>query len=271
MLKKLVIAAVAVAVGLVVLKKTDVGSLMQVWWKDASTCCARQVPPETRIKQLKMEIGKIDDDIKTAVNALIQQELAHRDLKRAVESLKAEQTARKADMKVLIDGLEKESTRGAFKNEDLSSDRAQVKLDSLRAQYEAGKEALKVREQLLKSKTEQLELVEQRITKIKDKKGELTDMVAKMESQLELVRMKQLDSRAIDVDNSQVSKCEALHENLRKLIAEEELKAEKYAKYGLTPAAPETAVKEQRSTRADTLKAARAALAEEAENVVNKE
>jgi len=266
MLKKLVIAAIAVVVGLVVLRN----SLVQVWLKDAANGLSRSVSPETRIKQLKMEISKIDEDTRTAVNHLIQQEIAKRDLQKAVASLKAEQTQRKADMKVLIEGLEKENTAVTFKGDDLSPVRAQVKLDSLRSQYETAKEALKMRESLLQSKTEQVDALDQRITKIKERKGELTDMVAKLESQLELVRMKQLDSRAIDINDSQVSKCEALQDNLRKIIAEEELKAEKYAKYGLTHSAPELA-KEKRPSKNETLKAARAALGEETEKVVKDE
>jgi len=271
MLKKLVIAAAAVVVGLVVLKKTDLGSLVQVWWKDALSCASAQVSPETRIKQLKMEIGKIDNDIKVAVNALIQQELVKNDLKKAVDAIRTEQAQRKADMKVLLEGLEKEKAQVAFKNETLSSERAQNRLDSLRSRYEADKEALKVREQLLTSKTEQLALLDQRIRKITDKKGELITMVGQLESQLELVRMKQLDNRTIDVSDSQVSKCEALRENLRKSIAAEELKAEKYAKYGLTAATPEPTVNEARSSKAEAIKAARAALAEDEDKVVNKD
>jgi chromosome segregation ATPase len=270
MLKKLVIAAAAVVVGLVVLKKTDLGSLMQVWWKDATACAARQVSPETRIKQCKMEIAKIDDDIKVARNNLIQHALAHRDLKEAVETLKTEQIQRKADMKVLIEGLEKEKTRVAFKGDDMSTERAQVKLDSLRGQYEAGKEALKVREQLLKSKTEQVELLKQRITKIKDKQGELTDVVAKLEAQLELVRLKQLDKGTLEVNDSKVSECVQLTKNLRKMIAEEELKADLNAELGLTPGNLDTA-KDKGPSRSETLKAAKAALGEEPENVLTKE
>jgi chromosome segregation ATPase len=260
MLKKLVIAAAAVVVGLVILKKTDLGSLMQVWWKDAMTCVRKQVPPETRIKQLKMEIGKIDEDIKTAVNALVKQEAIFEALKKETGSVKDRLTGLKTDMTALIDVLEKDNTRVSFKGQDFSPEAAQAKLDRFRAEYEVAKENLKVKEQLLRTKTEQLTLADQRISKIKDKKTELTEQVAKLESQLELLRLKQMENR-IEVNDSQVSKCEALQEDPRNMLREEEIRAEKYARYGLTPATP-TTIKENERSRAESIKAAKAALNE---------
>jgi len=261
MLKKLVIAAAAVVVGLVVLKGTDLGSLVQVWWKDAVSCCARQIPPETRIKQLRMEIGKIDGDIRAAVDKLVTQEIACRNLKDNVEGLKGEQLQRKEEMTALISALEQENTRVSFKGQSLTAEAGQNKLDALRAKFEIGKESLKVKEQLLKNKGDQLALVAQRITRIKDKKIELTTLVEKLEAQLELVRIKQLDNK-IEVNDSQVSKCEVLSERLKQMIAEEDLRAEKYAQFGLTTDAPSKVVKDQRS-RAESIKAARSALAED--------
>jgi chromosome segregation ATPase len=261
MLKKLVIAAAAVVVGLVILKKTDLGSLMQVWWKDAMTCVKKQVPPETRIKQLKMEIGKIDDDVRTAVNSLIKQELAYQDLQEKANNVKTHLEARKKDMTALIDVLERDSKRVNFRGEDLSTEAAQARLDRFQAEYEATKENLKAKEQLLKTKVEQLALAKERIRKITDKKTELTEQVAKLESQLELLRLKQLDTR-IEVNDSQVSKCQALQEDLRKMIKEEQIRADKYAEFGLLPATPEKAETSQRS-KAESIKAAKAALTED--------
>lgn len=265
MLKKLVIAAAAVVVGLVVLRWTDLGSLVQVWWKDAVTCCQRQIPPETRIKQLRMEIGKIDGDIKSAVDKLVTQEVAYDGLKKDVEKLKAAQKQRKEDMVALISALEQDNTRVSFKKESLTAEAGQNRLDTLRATFEIGKESLKAKEVLLKTKSEQLELANQRIHKIKDKKVELTTLVEKLEAQLELVRIKQMDNK-IEVNDSQVSKCEVLSERLKQMIGEEERRAEKYAEFGLTTDAPSRTAKDQRS-KAESLKAARAALAEDGDKV----
>jgi len=261
MLKKLVIAAAAVVVGLVILKGTDLGSLLQVWWKDAVAVAQRQIPPETRLKQLRMEIGKIDNDIKTAVDKLVKHEVAYESLKGDVEGLKARQKQRKDQMTVLIDALEQENTRVNFKGQSLTAEAGQNKLDALRAEFEIGKESLKLKDQVLKTKSEQLDLAVQRINKIKDKKIELTTQVEKQEAQLELVRIKQLDNRIIEVNDSQVSKCEALSGQLKEMIAEEEKRAEKYAQFGLNNDTPTRTATDPRS-RAESIKAAKATLAE---------
>jgi len=260
MLKKLVIAAAAVVVGLVILKGTDLGSLLQVWWKDAVAVAQRQIPPETRLKQLRMEIGKIDNDIKTAVDKLVKHEVAYESLKGDVEGLKARQKQRKDEMTTLIDALEQENTRVNFKGQSLTAEAGQNKLDALRAEFEIGKESLKLKDQVLKTKSEQLDLAVQRINKIKDKKIELTTLVEKLEAQLELVRIKQLDNR-IEVNDSQVSKCEALSGRLKEMIAEEEKRAEKYAQFGLNNDTPTRTATDPRS-RAESIKAAKATLAE---------
>jgi len=261
MLKKLLIAAAAVVVGLVIVKKTDLGSLTQVWWKDAGGWCSRQVAPETRIKQLKLEIGKIDQDIRAATNGLVKHEVAYRELKSDVEGLKTVQDQRKKEMLTLIEALEANSTKVVFNNQTYSPDVAQIRLESLKAAYETARQTLKQKEDTLTKKSEQLELADQRIKRIQSKKEELTALVAQLETQLENLRLKQVD-RSIVVNDSQVSKCETLARNLKTMLAEEEIKVEKYARYGLLPSTPEPA-KENRATKAETIKAARAALADD--------
>jgi len=262
MVKKLLIAVAAVVVGLVIVKKTDVGSLVQVWWKDAGGWCSRQVTPETRIKQLKLEIGKIDNDIRHATNSLVKQEVAYRELKGDVEGLKAVQDQREKEVRALADALEANSTKVVFNNQTYSPDVAQIRLQSLSLAFKTGRQTLTQKEANLKVKTEQLELADQRIKRIQSKKEELTTLVAQMEAQLENLRLKQVDRGSITVNDTQVSKCENLARNLKSMLAEEEIKAEKYARYGLLPSTTEPA-RETNASRAETIKAARAVLADD--------
>jgi hypothetical protein len=263
MLKKLVIAAVAVVIGLVVVKKTQLGTLMKVWWRDAVACVDRQVPPETRIKQLQLEIAKIDDSIRSAVDKKIDMMQTCKQLSDDVEALKQKQEARRNDMKALLEGLETVSTRVTFKGESLRPEAAQEKLDSIRAQFENGKVTLKNKEQVLRQKQEQLDVATRKIDKIKDAKMELTALVAKLETELELLRLKQVENGTVEVDDSQVSKCFELSDNLKKQIAKETLTLQEYEKYGLTPK-PAVVEKEPQRSKAESIKAARQALNETA-------
>ncbi len=175
MLKKLVIAAAAVVVGLVIVKKTDLGSLLHVWWKDAGGWCSRQVPLETRVKQLKLEIGKIDDDIKSAINQSVRIEVEHDKLKADVAGLKAKQEQRAQEMKDLKETLRLTSSPAQKDSNTLSS---------LTRQYNTGKAELANREKRLADLAEQIELADEQITKLKNKKDELLARASKQESDL---------------------------------------------------------------------------------------
>jgi chromosome segregation ATPase len=260
MLKKLLIASAAVVVGLLIVNKTQLGSLLQVWCKDASHWASRQVSPETRIKQLKLEVKKIDDDIKKAADQLITVELDRKDLKSDLESLKARQAQRKTEMTALLDGLEKATARVSFNDQVYSADAAQWKLDGLTAEFEIGQKALKAKEELLRNKDALYDTTDQRILAIRAKKEELQALVGQLETQLELVRLKQVENQ-IHVSDSQASKADALAQDIKRMLAEETIRAETYGRYGLNPASPKT-VKEEKS-KAESVKAARKALANE--------
>jgi len=64
MCKKLLIAALAVVVGVGVVSSTRLGSHIRLWWNKAGDQIARQIPPETEIERLKMELdnlARLDD------------------------------------------------------------------------------------------------------------------------------------------------------------------------------------------------------------------
>jgi chromosome segregation ATPase len=249
MLKKLLIAAAAIVVGLVIVKKTQVGSLVQVWWKDAMTCCSRQISPETRIKQLKLEIGKIDGDIRGAINKLVKVEIEQDRLKADIAGLTAKQDQRARDMKALAVALKTNVSTGP-KDENT--------LRSLTAQYRAGKEELASREERLAVLTEQLELADEQITKLKNKKEELLALADKMDSELARLHIRELDT-GVTVDATQAARAEELANQINETIQERAKRAEKLAKYGLT----KTQSARVKQNKADAIKAAEEVLGEQ--------
>jgi len=64
MCKKLLIAALAVVIGVGVVSGTRLGSHFRLWWTQSSTWAKNQVPPETEVERLRMELarlGQLDD------------------------------------------------------------------------------------------------------------------------------------------------------------------------------------------------------------------
>lgn len=260
MIKKLMLASIVAVIGLVALRSTHVGSLVQVWAKDATHWASRQVSPETRLKQLRLEIEKIDTDIRKAADKLITVELDRKELKADLDALKGRQAARKTEMTALIDGLEKSPTRVSIQDQTYSAESAQRKLDGLRAEFEVTKQALKNKEELLRNKEALYETTDKRILQIRNKKEELSALVNQLETQLELVRLKQAENH-IHVSDSHASKADNLAQDIQRMLNEESIRSQTYARYGL-PGKVVKPIKEEK-TRAETIRAAREALASE--------
>jgi hypothetical protein len=80
MFRKVAIAVGAVLLGLVIVCYTSLPSLVQVKWHDSMAWLDRQVPIETQIKQLKLECGKIDNEIKANIDKLAKMEVETKNL-----------------------------------------------------------------------------------------------------------------------------------------------------------------------------------------------
>jgi chromosome segregation ATPase len=258
MCRKVLIAAVAVVVGLFIVKKTELGSLMNVWWKDARASLERQVPPEVQIKQLKDEIEQIDKDIQKNLGRLAKQEADYEALGGQVATLRAHQNDRKTNIRAMMTKLQEPRTdRINFNGHKYRPSELTRELQRTVALHESSKERLKGLENLLDSKKRTIEVSRQRIDEIFTQKEELSKLVANLEAQVEVLKLKQTES-AVQLDDSHLGRCKDLVNRIERRLAEEtkllELKHE-YG-YGKKPASFE---KETKPT-ADVLKDAEKAL-----------
>jgi len=261
MLKKLVIVAAAVVVGLGIIRFTkvgrDCGGLAELWWHKSGDWAKNAIAPETRIEQLEMEIGKITKDVKAAINKRAEMKADYVMLKDDVDNLKVKQDQRKKDLLVLADLLEQGSNQVVFQGYTYVSKTAQQKLDSLKTAFEMGEQSLKTKTNLLVAREQRLVLAEQQILKIQQKQTELASLVDQMKTQLANIRMKQMENNTADFDESQVSKCVALQQDLKRMLLKEEALAEEKARFLGTPV---TIPARDESSIADSVKAARAAV-----------
>jgi chromosome segregation ATPase len=264
MCKKLLVAAVAVVVGLAVVKHTQLGSLLQVWWKDAKISVEKQIPPEVRIKQLGVEIDKIDRDIKKNLSRLAQQEADCQMLEEKVVALRASQKQLREDVAAMEKQLDQpKAERVAFNGR--TSDLAR-KLDAATNLYTSRKAELKAREELLAEKKRTLEEAHQSVSKMRDHKEQLRITVARLETRLETLRLKQMEAK-VELDDSQVGKCNELASKIEEQLRRSEIEAKLQEKYGYRNA---TASEQDAKTTEEVLKAARRALQDETDPVVKK-
>jgi len=266
MFKKLVIAAAAVLVGLVVVWKLELGTLLQTYWNDWAGWAAKQIPPEQRIKELRLEVAKIDNDIRDAITAQIKVAVEHDKLKKEVEALTKTQEKRAADLTVMVDALEKGTTSVSFGGENVSRKSFVARVEAHRAAFVAGKESLKTKEDTLKQMNEQLELADQKVYAIKAKKAEMEIRVEKLASRLAELRRKQVVG-SIPVSDTRLGSAEMKAKNLEELLAEEEKRlelTEKYLGEGSTPA-----VKQEGPSPEEVLKKSKEALENKAPGDTN--
>ena len=257
MLKKILIAAVAVVAGLAVLNL----SLVKVWWKDCCFQAKRMVPPEVRLKQLKQEIENIDRDIDKNLGRLAHMEV---DTKRFEEKL-AEKRDRQAKLRTDIGDMQKSldarTEYVAFHGKKVDATRLTSQLDMAVVEFNGLKEQIKVQDQLLTDKKRTLEAAHARITAMKNEKEKLKVVAAKLETHLELVRLKQVQNQDVAFDEGSLGTAQALANDIEEQLRVAETKAQLLKQYGLntekTPQLPEG------KSREEVLKSARAALAED--------
>jgi len=261
MCKKLVLAAVAILVGTAVVRHTSFGSLAQVWWHDAKQAVERQVPPEVQIKQLEVEVGKIDRDIKKNLSKLANQEVDTQALEENVAALKEAQSKLRADIEAMtkgLKGIEAATDRVTFNSRSYPARELTGKLDRTVALYEAKKAELKSKEQLLGLKKQALEAAHDRISAMADQKERLHTIIAKFQTRLELNRTAAVRSEVgIDLDDSQVGISNELAKKIDHELAVQEKELAVFAKYGYSNVAPK--IDETKPT-ADVVNAAEKAL-----------
>jgi chromosome segregation ATPase len=260
MFKKLVLAGLAVFIGTAVIRHTSLGSFVHVMWKDARQAVERQVPPEVQIRQLQVEVDKIDRDIKDNLSKLARQEVDCEALDANVASLKDAQAALKAEIVAMAASLDAKTDKVAFKGKPISTGALARKLDNATTLYESKRGELKSKEQLLGSKKQALEAAHARIGEMRDQKDKLRVTVGQLEARLQLARLNATRTN-VELDDSQVTRCKQLADSIAKRLALEEKEQELQSQYGFRAELPH--MEKDAKPTADVLKAAKKALEED--------
>lgn len=261
MLKKLLIATVAVVAGLTVLSKvTKISPLL--WWKDACCSVRNMVPPETQLRQLNAEIGNIDRDIKKNISRVAGMENEAEMLAKELDGQRDRLAHLRADIQDLRAGLEKpRAEKVAFRGGRVKTSELTRRLDRTVTEYTCLKEKVKAREKLLEEKKHTLEVAHNRLTEMKNEKEKLTLLSARLASHLEAQRMQQMESQ-INFDDSAIARCHELATDIQKRLDTADKEDRLLSKYGFKDSAT-TAVQEKSAD--EVLRAANKALQDEQE------
>jgi len=228
MLKKMLIAAVAVVVGLAVVNHTRVGSLMRLNWHKASAWAQKQVPIETEIDRLQMELAKLDDD-KGCFDKVARQEVQAEKLEAEITVCKANLEKHEQLVQMLRKDLEGDSKFVVHSGERYS--RSEV-MDQLKQDWNAFQrcdEVLKSKQAQLKSLRGIIDANRQKLRTMQENRTVMANELTQLRLAFEQEQVKRARAEALvdDQDYSGLRKSiEAVKERLATEKKASELRGE---------------------------------------------
>jgi peptidoglycan hydrolase CwlO-like protein len=202
MCKKLLIAAVAVVVGLVAIRGTRLAGILKVKWNRATSWAKNQVKPETELERLRAELRDLARKDDQHFDLVAQQEVKVEKLERKVAALKGNLAKQEADLRTLRTGLDSGSEvvliGGEHKTrEDLRQD--------FRI-FQAKEEALKTEEERLKAFKETLTANKRKLKNLGAARKQMEAELNRLEAVLARERAAQIEHNEVALDDSGYSR-----------------------------------------------------------------
>jgi len=245
MLKKLLIAAAAVLVGLaVVTSPTWVGSLLRTKVGNATVWMKHQVAPETQIEMLRNDLARLDPELKKHFSDLAQEMVTVDSLRKDVSTLEARLAEKKKTILTYKEDLASGKEFVVYGDNRYPRERVKRELAREFDGYKAAEENLKAKRELLGQKEEGLSAAREQLKAMQVARETLTSEVARLEAEIKKVRVAQTRSR-FQLDDSSLSRIKVGIEELRKRVDVEKKKLELEAEYTNAPIPAGDRVKEK--------------------------
>jgi chromosome segregation ATPase len=244
MLKKLLIAAVAVVVGLVVVQKTSLGSYVRVWWKNARLCASRQVPVETEIERLRDELARIGKDSTKYFQAMAEDIEAVKELKRDITRHEANLERQKKNVLTLKEDLASGNAFVFYGDTKYSRERIKSQLAHDFEAYKAAEASLAAKRKLLEVKEQNLTAAKDRMRAMQETRRDLEVELARLEAEHKTVLASQTRSKT-HFDDSELSRIKKGVADLRTRINVQKTALEVEAEYSGGPIPVTERVKEK--------------------------
>lgn len=257
MLKKLLIAAVAVIAGLVVLTKVTKISPM-VWLGDCCKSARNMVPPEVQLKQLKADIENIDKDIDKNLGTLARMAAEADQFGESLNCNRDRQAHLRTDISDMLKCLKDQAVRVVYHGRKVDADDLTRRLEMADTEYRCLKEKVKVQEKVHAEKKRTLAAAKERITAMKNEQEKLRVLAIRLEHELELVKMKQIQNQVTDFDDSALTRAQRNAKDVELRLKEIEKLIEYKKDFGRTDTTSLETIKGK--SREEVLHSAKAAL-----------
>jgi chromosome segregation ATPase len=199
MCKKFLIAGVAVALGLLVVKKTEVGSHLRAWWRDARTTVENSIPIPNEIERLRGEIARLDDVYRTQFHPVAVESVSVENLKKEIAEIEKKLDKQKADIQTMKTDLESNTAFIVYGDVKYSRKRVESDLAHRFEAYKTCEAGLKAKKDLLEAKEEKLAQAMNKLEGMKNAKVEMEAELARLEADYAgVVALKEKNNFQID-------------------------------------------------------------------------
>jgi len=250
MCKKFLIAGVAVALGLLVVKKTDVGSHLRAWWKDGKHFVQNSIPIDSEIDRLKVEIERLDSVYRNQFDPVAQEMISVENLRKEIAEIEKRLDTEKANIQTMKSDLESQTEFITYG--DTKYPRARVERDLARRfkAFQTCETGLKAKKDLLDAKEEKLSQAKNRLEQMKNAKAEMQADLAHLEADYEGVKAAQVKSDFHIDDSGELTRLKASMANLQDRIKKEKNKLDLAGQFLPSP----VKVGEKAATKRDLVK-----------------
>jgi chromosome segregation ATPase len=225
MCKKFLIAGVAVALGLLVVKKTEVGSHLRAWWKDGKTFVQNSIPIDSEIERLKGEIERLDGVYRNQFDPVAQEMVSVENLRKEIAGIEQRLDTEKANIQTMKTDLESRVEFITYGDTKYPRERVAKDLDRRFTAFKTCEAGLKAKKDLLDAKEEKLSQAKNRLEQMKNAKAEMQAELAHLEAEYEGIKVAQIKSD-FHIDDSALTNIKVSMANLQDRVKKEKNKLE---------------------------------------------
>jgi len=197
MCKKVLIAALAVVVGLAVIRGTKPGSYLRLWANKAVCTVKESIPPEQEIARLRMELKGLERDDDQHYDRVARMTVAVQNMEREVATFRAKLGKEEASIRKVREELSGNVEFVLFEGSRYTRD----DLRTAALEFKTAEEALKSKEENLQAKRKHLALEKKKLTELRTTREQMGTDLQRLETALAEERHAQAASEST-IDDS---------------------------------------------------------------------
>jgi chromosome segregation ATPase len=220
MIKKAAILAVVGLAGATVLTQTKLGSYALAFFNKAEDKINESVPPDWELERIRNEVSRLDADIEETKGLLAKARVEARVVRADVEKIRPEIDATEAQILRLGAAITSASKGDTIKWEGRSLTVAEAKqeLQTEVARHRNRRDELRSKEKMLEIRERNRDLLGKQLTAMIQQKSELATAVDKLDAEINLAKLEQVESRYQN-DGSRMAGVKKALQELEKRVA----------------------------------------------------